>query len=99
MLRHLVVLTFTDATTSERVDEIVRALETLPAQIPVIESLVVGRDAGLEGDPGAIRIGIVTVLADAQAWRDYQTHPAHQRVLVEMIRPALAARTAIQFEA
>jgi S-methylmethionine-dependent homocysteine/selenocysteine methylase len=92
MIRHLSVLTLTNAAD---VDAIVTALRELPAQVPAIVSYSAGRDAGLA--EGNATVGIAATFADADGWAAYQADPNHQRVLA-MIRPVLAARAAVQIE-
>ncbi|MFI5044464.1 MAG: Dabb family protein, partial [Acidimicrobiales bacterium] len=45
MFRHIVLLTFDDATSPADVDAIVEGLETLPGSIPELRRYVIGRDA------------------------------------------------------
>ena len=57
MVRHVVLLTFTDAATDAEIDGIATALRTLPDQIPELRHYVVGVDLGLaedneEAEPG-----------------------------------------------
>jgi hypothetical protein len=90
-LRHIVLLTL-DAAAD--LDAIEGALVALPAEIPVIRAVRVSRDVGLaEGNASLV---LTVDVDDAEAWRAYQDHPAHQRVLRELLRPVLVARTAIQ---
>ena len=95
MLRHVSCLTWTADATAEQVAAIAAALAALPAQVPEIRSYAVGADLGLAA--GNADLAIVADLDDADAWRRYQEHPAHQAVLA-MIRPLLASRTAAQFQ-
>jgi hypothetical protein len=96
MIRHISCLTWTDGTTADQVEAIRTALLTLPAQIPEIRAYVVGTDLGLVD--GNADFGIVADFDDADGWRRYQEHPAHQAVLIEQIRPLLASRAAVQHE-
>jgi hypothetical protein len=90
-LRHIVLLSFEPGTD---VDAIEAALLAMPDQIPVIRSVTVARDLALA--EGNAELALLVDLDDADAWRDYQEHPAHQRLLANLIRPALRSRTAIQ---
>ena len=94
-LRHVVLLTFKVETESARIDAIIGALEALPGHIEEIRSFTVRSDAGLAD--GNADLVIVADFDDADAWRRYQNHDEHQRVLVELIRPSLAGRSAAQF--
>lgn len=92
MLRHLVLFTLDE---SADLDGLLAALCELPASIPEIRAYEVHRDAGLVD--GNAQVAVLGSFDDAAAWRAYQDHPDHQRVLTELIRPHLVSRTAIQF--
>ncbi len=94
--RHIVLLTLVPDTTGAQVEELVVHLRTLPAQIPELRSYVVGVDLGLS--PGNATIAVVADTDDRAGWETYRDHPAHQRVIAEMVTPLLAARTAVQHE-
>jgi hypothetical protein len=96
MLRHVVCLTWTEGATPDAIDAAARALAALPAQIPELRGFAIGRDLGLAA--GNADFAIVADFDDAAGWRRYQEHPAHQAVLVERLRPIIAARAAAQFE-
>lgn len=96
MLRHVVCLSWREGTTDEQIDLICDALGALPGAIPEIRAYSFGADAALVD--GNAQFAIVGDFDDAAAWHRYQQHPAHQRVLHELIRPLVAARSAAQFE-
>jgi hypothetical protein len=73
-----------------------RALAALPAQIPQIRAYRYGADAKLT--EGNHDFAIVADFDDADAFRAYVVHPAHQRLVVENIRPLMAERAAVQFQ-
>ena len=96
MLRHVVVFTWKDGVSA---DDVVRAgngLAALPAQIPQIRSYAFGPDARLVA--GNADFALVADFDDADAYRAYATHPAHQEVLVTLMRPLTASRAAVQYE-
>jgi hypothetical protein len=95
MLRHVVCLTWKDGVPPGAVDAIAAALGALPGRIPEIRAYSFGRDLGLGA--GNAGFGIVADFDDAAGWRTYQDDPEHQRIIVELIRPHLASRTAAQF--
>ncbi|MFM7225496.1 MAG: Dabb family protein [Actinomycetota bacterium] len=39
---------------------------------------------------------MVAEVADEEGYAAYRDHPEHQRIIAELIRPVLAARSAIQ---
>jgi hypothetical protein len=94
VLRHVVCLTWNEHATPAAVAALTDALAELPAQIPELRAYRVGSDLGLV--PGNADFAIVADFDDADAWRRYQAHPAHQAVLAEQIRPLLASRAAVQ---
>ena len=96
MLRHIVLLTFQDSATPEVVEDITARLRDLPEQIPDLLRVDVGQDAGLTEGNADLLLDIE--VADVDAWRAYQGHPAHRAVIVDHIGPILASRVAIQVE-
>lgn len=94
MLRHLVLFDLDEDADDDAVDAAVAALRGLADQIEEVVELHVGRDAGLaDGNAG---LALLVVVADADAWRAYQAHPAHQQVVAEHVRPVITGRTAAQ---
>lgn len=96
MLRHISCLTWKDGTTPEAVAAVEAGLAELPALIPELRAFGFGPDLGLAS--GNADFAIVADLDDADGWRRYQEHPAHQAVIVDRIRPILASRTAAQLQ-
>lgn len=94
MFRHIVLLTLDPATTTDEVDEIVTSLRALPGRIPELRSYVVGVDAGLAEDNATI--GVVADFDDRDGYLVYRDHPDHQDVIIRLIRPRLASRSAAQ---
>lgn len=94
MLRHLVLFDLAEDADDERVEAAVTALHGLAEQVDEVRELHVGRDAGLAD--GNADLALLVVVDDAAAWRAYQDHPAHQRVVAEHVRPIVTGRTAAQ---
>ena len=94
MLRHLVLFHLIDDAEDADVDAAVAALRALTDEIEVVRELHVGRDAALA--EGNADLALLVVVDDADAWRAYQEHPAHQRVVAEHVRPLVTGRTAAQ---
>lgn len=94
MLTHMVLISLRDDVTDEQVDALVAGLEALPGQIDAIEEYRVGRDMGLA--EGNADVGIIARFASPEALRTYVDHPAHQRVVTELIRPVAASSTRLQ---
>ncbi len=96
MIRHIVVFTWSEGADAETRARSVAALRRLPEDVGGMTALTVGEDAGLtEGNAHAV---LVADFPDADAFRRYAQHPAHQAILAEHIRPHLAARSAVQIE-
>ncbi|MEZ5166784.1 MAG: Dabb family protein [Acidimicrobiales bacterium] len=92
-LRHISLITFAGVA-EPVVDEIVAALEALPAAIPAIARYTVGRDLGLQ--EGNATVAVVGDFASADDYRIYAAHPAHVAVLDNHIRPHMTALTRTQ---
>ena len=92
--RHVVLLTL-DADTDEIV-AVVEALRALPDEIPELRGYVVGVDAGLS--EGNATVAVVADTDDRLGWETYRDHPAHRRVIEQMVAPRLVARAAVQHE-
>ena len=97
MLYHLVSMRFTDPTTDAQIDAIARGLQALPSSIEDIRSLRCGRDV-VRSDR-SYDFGLLVVLEDEAALARYRDHPEHQRVLKDLIRPAVAQVVAVDFVA
>jgi hypothetical protein len=94
VLRHLVLFELTEDADDDAVTAAVAALRGLEDEIDVVHELHAGRDAGLaDGNAG---LALLVVVADEDAWRTYQEHPAHQRVVRDHVRPVVTGRTAAQ---
>jgi endonuclease/exonuclease/phosphatase family metal-dependent hydrolase len=96
MLRHVVVLTFTEQTPSDTIDSIAAELRTLPDSVPTIRGYTVGRDLGLaEGNAHLVVIGDFD---DEAGYVRYRDDTEHRRIITERILPALSSRSAAQFD-
>lgn len=95
MIRHCVALTLKPDTTEAQVQTILDGLAGLPAAIPAIRAYTFGRDLGLA--EGNATLVVVADFDDVDGYVVYRDHPAHQKIVVEAIRPVLAGRSAGQF--
>jgi heme-degrading monooxygenase HmoA len=94
-LVHVAAFRLRPEVTEAEVEELHAALSRLPQVIDGIREFACGRDAGLrEGNAG---YGVVAWFDDEDAWRLYQTHPEHQRVISDVLAPLLEDRVALQF--
>jgi hypothetical protein len=97
VLTHIVLITAADDATDEQVDAIVAGLRELPAQIDAIRTYEVGRDLGLA--EGNASIAIQATFASPEDLEAYIVHPAHQKVVTELIRPVAASVSRAQVAA
>ena len=97
MITHTVMFRWKPETAAENVRAMEAALATMPELVPSINTYVFGADLGADG-PANFDFGIVATFATIEDWRDYDTHPEHNRLRVEVIRPWIAERAAVQFE-
>ena len=97
MLRHVVLFTWSDAADPERRRTTLDALRRLPEDVGGMTSLEVSEDAGLvEGNAHTV---LIADFPDAEAFQRYAQDPTHLAVIAEHVRPWLAARSAVQYEA
>jgi hypothetical protein len=97
VFRHVVLFRWKPGTPAAEIAALERALADLPGQIAEIRGYRFGRDAGLAS--GNFDFAIVAEFADADAWRRYVDHPAHQKLVAERVRPIVQERAAAQFQA
>jgi hypothetical protein len=95
MFTHVACFRWVDGTDGDAVARVGAALASLPAAIPELRDFRFGADARLAD--GNADFAVVASFDDRDGYLVYASHPAHQRVLAEVIRPLLAARTAVQF--
>ncbi len=97
MIRHVACLTFVDHATPAQRQAVLDALGRLRAQIPAIRAYAFGVDAGIDGSANA-SLAITADFDDAAGYETYRDHPEHRAVLVEVIRPILTSRVAVQYD-
>lgn len=96
MLRHIAVFRWAPGTTVAAIDALATALAGLPAVIAEIRSYRFGSDAGL-GISSNGDFAVVADFDDAEGYAAYARHPAHQDVLVRLLRPIIDERMSVQF--
>ena len=97
MITHVVIFRWKPDTTSAQIAAIGAALDRLPAAVPSIRSYRHGADLGSSA-PSNHDYAVVATFDDVDGWRAYDTHPAHDAVRAEMIKPWISERAAIQFQ-
>ena len=97
MIRHVVVFTWSPDADAQRRATTLEALRRLQEDVGGMTSLVVADDAGLtDGNADTV---LIADFPDVEAFRRYAQDPVHLAVIAEHVRPWLAARTAVQYEA
>ena len=95
MIRHCVLLRFTDDATADQRQAVLDGLATMPEAIPEIEVYRFGADEALADTNWDL--AVTGDFADEAAYRVYAEHPAHLALIADHIRPILADRAAVQF--
>ena len=95
MLRHVVLFTFQDETTEAQKQAAADGLKALPGLIPEIRRYELGRDAGLAA--GNHDFALVADFDSEADFRAYAEHPEHVKVVVELIKPVISGRVAVQY--
>jgi hypothetical protein len=92
MIRHVVLMTFTDPADAP---EAKSRLEALAAEIPEISTLEVGLD--VVGSPVSAHLALTTTHASLETLRAYQGHPVHE-AFGAWVRPRLSGRVVVDSE-
>lgn len=97
MIRHLVLLRFTEAADAAKRSELAADFASLQAQIDVIRALEWGVNVSPEGLDKGFTHGFVVSFASAADRDAYLPHPAHQ-AFVERLKPWLADVLVLDYE-
>ena len=99
MVKHMIVWTLKDEYSAEEKEKIKRGikegLEGLQGKIPGLKEIRVWTD-GLPSSTGDLMLD--SLFEDAQALKDYSTHPEHVAVANGKVRPYTKARSCFDFE-
>jgi hypothetical protein len=79
MLRHFVFIKYTPGTSDAHIDEFLRMMRALPARIPALRELEVGRDVLRTERSWDVLLAMR--FNSLEELREYQLHPAHQAVM------------------
>ena len=96
MIRHIVLLNWTEDATAAQKAAVAKGLATLPALIPQIQGFALGTDLGLAGDN--FEFSIVAEFDNIADYEVYRDHPEHHAIINEHILPIKAGRAATQYE-
>lgn len=94
---HIVLFRWKPEATPEQQEKVMEALRGLRGVVPGILELDCGENFGNRAK--GYQHGLVVLLESRAALEAYQPHPAHQRVLTELIRPIAEDTLAMDFEA
>ena len=97
MITHVVSFRWKAEITAEKIAEILAVLETMPRLVPSIGTYAFGQDLELN-ETANMDFAIVATFASADDWRAYDTHPEHERMRADVIRPWIAERASVQFQ-
>ena len=92
----MAVFRWAEGTAAADVEAFAAGLAALPALIPQIRVFRFGPDPGL-GMSANADFAVVADFDDADGYAVYAAHPAHQEVIVRLLRPILADRLSVQF--
>ena len=96
MITHIVSFRWKAETTAADIDAIRGALSTMPGLVPTIATYQFGSDLGVS--TGNSDFAVVATFDSLEDWRAYDSHPEHERIRADFIRPWIAERAAVQFE-
>lgn len=95
MIRHVSVLTFVPDVDDAQIQAIETELAQLPSRLR-FRAYHYGRDLGF--NEGNASFGIVADFDTLEEYFAYRDDPEHMRILTQVIRPILGARSAVQYE-
>ena len=93
----MAVFRWNEGTSAAEIDAFAEGLAGLPAVIPSIRAYRFGPDAGL-GLSANADFAVVADFDDVEGYAAYASHPAHQDVIVRLLRPLVAERLSVQFQ-
>lgn len=93
---HIVLFKWKPETTPQQITAAMEGLRALDGRIPGVLELTCGENFTDRGQ--GFTHGLLVRLTDREALDTYQTHPEHQAVVQEAIRPFLADIIALDYE-
>jgi hypothetical protein len=95
MIKHIVIFSWHEHTTSAEVRDVERRLARLPGMLEVLRDYTFGSDLGITEGNGDF--AIIATLAGAADLPVYRDHPFHAEVAGDL-RAMARARTAVQID-
>lgn len=96
MLRHTVLFRFKEDTSEEAIAALEVGLARMPATIAGIKRYEFGRDAGIT--EGMYDFALVADFDDADAYREYASHPDHLDLIRTCVVPIVDDTVRVQYE-
>jgi hypothetical protein len=94
MLRHVVLTKYKAPLSREKAALVTRVLDDLGAQSPDVRGFSHGFDLGIR--PNGFDHALVADFQDADGWKAYSAHPAHD-VVRDVMRDIVESNTVVQF--
>lgn len=91
----MVLVRWKEGTSDAAKRAVAEALAGLPSEIAGVRDMRMGADLGLR--PGNFDFAVTADFDDEDAYLFYRDHPAHQQIVVDLIRPVMAERAGILF--
>ncbi len=96
MFRHVVMFRFVPTITAEQRAAVLDGLARLPDAVEEVRTFSVGSDAGL--DEANFAIVVIAEFDDREGYLAYAAHPAHRRLVTDVVGPVITERVAVQYE-
>jgi hypothetical protein len=96
-VEHIVLFRMKEGATEEQGQAMCRALNTLKEDIPGVLEVLAGKNE-TPRTGGGYEYVLVVRLRDRAALAAYGPHPAHQRIIREVIEPISSERIAIDYD-
>jgi hypothetical protein len=96
MIRHIVLLRWTEPLSDGDAEAFEADLAALPATIAALSTYEYGADLAIAD--GNFDYAITATFADADDFVAYRDHPAHQALIATHLAPRVAQRCAAQFD-
>eukprot|EP00304_Pavlova_gyrans_P006718 CAMPEP_0206043698 /NCGR_PEP_ID=MMETSP1466-20131121/9879_1 /ASSEMBLY_ACC=CAM_ASM_001126 /TAXON_ID=44452 /ORGANISM="Pavlova gyrans, Strain CCMP608" /LENGTH=103 /DNA_ID=CAMNT_0053418545 /DNA_START=1 /DNA_END=312 /DNA_ORIENTATION=+ len=97
-IRHVVMFQFVESATAAQRSAVKEGLAALRGSIPAIKAISCNHDAGFAPPGSNFDFCACVDFDSAEDYKVYQTHPVHQQLIADTIKPILKARSAVQFE-
>jgi hypothetical protein len=94
MFRHVVQMSWNRDLTDKELARVHQVLDNLGARSPDIRGFSHGPDAGIR--EGGASYALIADFEDADGWRAYSAHPAHDEVR-EVLRDLVRDQSVVQF--